>query len=78
MVGEEPADGNVVETDIFQRENAAKDGNHFPGKFPGGRKRRSFLNHPLSVAAVALGRPTRSKLIESSRNEVSAASVEKF
>lgn len=68
ILGEEPADGDVVETDIFQQENAAKDRNHFPGSSSrrGGRKRRSFPNHSLSVAAVVLGRPLRSKLIESS------------
>jgi len=64
QLGEEPADGGVVETDIFQQGNATKDGNHFP-RSSGGRKRQSFLNHSLSVT-VALGRPSRSNLIESS------------
>lgn len=60
------ADGDVVvETDIFQQENAAKDGNHFPGSFPTRRKETPIFPKP-SVAAVALGRPLRSKLIESS------------
>lgn len=31
---EGPADGGVVETDIFQQEHAVKDGNHFPESFP--------------------------------------------
>lgn len=67
LPGVATADGDALLRRIFfnGREKATRDGNHFPGKFPGGRKRReSFLNHPF--AAVALGRPSRSKLIESS------------
>jgi len=34
QLGEESADGGVVETDIFQQGNVVKDGNHFPRSFP--------------------------------------------
>lgn len=58
LPGVATADGDASLRRIFfnRREKATRDGNHFPGKFPGGRKRReSFLNHPFPVRSRRSG-----------------------